>query len=181
MRTVKLTQINAWRQMPPMGQLRPWMTDRGSLTARIVAHFPDFNLQRVMQARMPPFADERRALHLRAGELAIVREVILKSGTTPLIFAHTVAHPNSLSGAWRGLSKLGARPLAEMLFHDPTVARMPMEYRQLSDAHPLLARMHQVLDIRANRVWARRSVFLKHGAPLLVTEVFLPSILHING
>jgi chorismate lyase len=178
MRTVKLAQIDAWRQMPPIGQLRPWMTDRGSLTARIVAHFPDFNLQRVVQARVLPFADERRALRLRAGELAIVREVILKSGTTPLIFAHTVAHSDSLNGAWRGLSRLGARPLAEMLFHDPSVSRMAIEYKLLNARHPLAWRVREVITLPTTAtIWARRSVFLKAQQPLMVTEVFLPTII----
>jgi chorismate lyase len=180
MRTVKLTQPNAWRQMPPIGKLRPWITDRGSLTARIVAHFTDFNLQRLGQSRATPNEDERRALGLRHGEQAIVREVLLKSGRNALVFAHTALHPRDMRGAWRGLSRLGARPLAEMLFHDPTVTRMPMEYRQLSGAHPLLVRLHHVLNIRVNRVWARRSVFLKSNQPILVTEVFLPSIIDVS-
>jgi chorismate lyase len=163
--------------MPPTGQRRAWLTDRGSLTARIVAHHAEFNLRRVMQARALPFADERRALNLRKGELAIVREVILQSGATPLVFAHTAVHPRALRGAWRALSRLGAKPLAEVLFHDPLVSRMPMEYLKLTGQHALLQRANAVLRTQHNALWARRSVFLRHGTPLLVTEVFLPSIL----
>ena len=29
-------------------------------------------------------------------------------------------------------------------------------------------------------LWARRSAFRRHGAPLLVTEIFLPAIRHLN-
>ncbi len=171
MRTVKLTQPDAWQQMPPMGPLRPWMTDRGSLTARIVAHFDAFNLLRLGQHLDLPLIDERRALGLRGGQLAMIREVMLRSANTPLVFAHTAVHPDSLRGAWRGLARLGGRPLAEMLFHDPLVSRMPMEYRRLQPGHALL--QSASIDTAA---WARRSVFLKGGQPLLVTEVFLPSI-----
>ncbi len=121
-----------------------------------------------------PLADERRALHLRQGEFAIVREVVLRTGETPLVFAHTAVNPLALRGAWRGLSRLGARPLAEMLFHDPLVSRMPMEYRQLGRNHALVRTAGTGLAAPA---WARRSVFLKYGQPLLVTEVFFPSIL----
>lgn len=179
MRTIKLTQPDAWRQMPPTGSLRPWLTDRGSLTARIVAHFPNFNLQRLGQSRVTPNEDERRALGLRHGEQAIVREVLLKSNTTVLVFAHTAMHPRDLRGAWRGLSRLGSRPLAEMLFHDPTVTRMAMEYRRLPATHALMTHMDEMrlLDNETRHtIWARRSVFLKRGAPLLVTEVFLSAI-----
>lgn len=170
MRTVKLTQPDAWQQMPPMGTLREWITDRGSLTARIVGNFADFNLVRLGQQLVVPLSDERRALGLRRGELAVVREVVLRSGTTPLVFAHTVVNPRDLAGAWRGLSRLGSRPLAEMLFQDPLVSRMPIEYRKLRKGHALLRRG----GIRSD-AWARRSVFLKYGQPLMVTEVFLPA------
>jgi chorismate lyase len=180
MRTVKLTQPDAWRQMPPTGALRPWITDRGSLTARIIAHFADFNLQRLGQQRATPNEDERRVLGLRHGEEAIVREVLLKSAVTTLVFAHTAVNPHDLRGAWRGLSRLGARPLAEMLFHDPTVTRMAMEYKRLPAQHALMRRLDE-LHLRdqrsASAIWARRSVFLKNAKPLLVTEVFMPAIL----
>ena len=171
MRTVRLTQLDAWQQMPPTGALRKWMTDRGSLTARIVSNFSDFNLLRTSQHLAVPLHDERRVLHLRCGELAMVREVVLRSGSTPLVFAHTAVRPRDLAGAWRGLSRLGSRPLAEMLFHDPLVSRMPIEYRKLSKGHVLL-RLGKI-DTTA---WARRSVFLKRGAPLMVTEVFLSAL-----
>ncbi|MFN5541626.1 MAG: chorismate--pyruvate lyase family protein [Betaproteobacteria bacterium] len=170
MRTVKLTQLDAWQHMPPTGALRKWITDRGSLTARIDGNFADFNLVRLGQQLVVPLSDERRVLGLRRGELAVVREVVLRSGVTPLVFAHTVVNPRDLAGAWRGLSRLGARPLAEMLFHDPLISRLPIEYRKLRKGHGLLQRGG--INTAA---WARRSVFLKGGLPLLVTEVFLPS------
>lgn len=175
MRTVKLTQPDAWHQIPPTGHLRLWITDRDSLTARIIHHFPDFNLVRVGQQLAIPLVDERRALNLRAGEFALVREVILRSGNTPLVFAHTAVNPRDLFGAWRGLSRLGSRPLAEMLFQDPLVSRMPIEYRKLPRNHVLL----RAAGV-ATTAWARRSVFLKRQQPILVTEVFLPAILRIT-
>jgi chorismate lyase len=176
MRTVKLIQPDAWRQMPPAGRLRPWLTYRGSLTSRIVEHFDRFNLVRLSQHLARPNRDEHRALDLRSGELAVIREVLLRDGTTPLVFAHTAANPRDLRGAWRGLSRLGARPLAEMLFQDPTVVRMPMEYQRLRATHRLALSVQQH-HLTSGNLWARRSVFLKAGRPLLVTEVFLPAIL----
>ena len=176
MRTVKLTQPDAWRQAPPADALRPWLSARGSLTARIAARFDGFNLLRLSQKRAQPYADERRALGLKRGQRAVVREVILRSGGTPLVFAHSVATPVSLRGAWRGLSRLGARPLAEMLFRDPLVTRMPIEYRKLDRRHALFRKAIATADRPARFLWARRSVFLKRRTPLLVTEVFLPAI-----
>ena len=120
---------------------------------------------------------------MRAGELAVVREVLLRNGNTALVFAHSVLARRDLQGAWRGLSRLGSRPLAEMLFHDPTVSRLPMEYKQIDRRHPLFQRAASatkmvdanMIDTNKidNALWARRSVFVKRGRPLLVTEVFL--------
>jgi chorismate lyase len=163
--------------MPPMGALRPWLTNRGSLTAKIMANFDNFNLIRLQQHLATPFNDERRALELRFGEYAVIREVILRDGATPLVFAHTAANPRDLRGAWRGLSRLGNRPLAEMLFHDPEVSRMAIEYKQLPPSHPLVNAIVAVSTVTRQILWARRSVFLKNNRPLMVTEVFLPSLI----
>ena len=175
MRTIKLTLPDAWRQMPPAHPhpLHRWLTDRGSLTAHIVQHFDAFNLVRLAQRLDRPNHDERRALGLRDGTFAVVREVLLRDGDTPLVFAHSVARPIDLRGAWRGLSRLGSRPLAEMLFHDPLVSRLAMEYQKIDRRNALFRRASAVAMVNATQLWARRSMFLKAGSPLIVTEVFL--------
>ncbi len=182
MRTLRLLRPDAWHGKPPshhdprFGKLHHWLTSRGSLTARIVEHFDNFNLVRLMQRAKLPNVDERRELRLRDCELAVVREVLLRDGETPLVFAHSLVARRDLRGAWRGLSRLGARPLAEMLFHDSSVARLPMEYKKIDARHPLYQRAQKVAPFEGKVVWARRSVFLKQGRPLLVTEVFLTSM-----
>ena len=175
MRTLRLLKPDAWRTAPPAHPhpLHGWLTSRDSLTSRIRARVPDFNLLQLRQSAQLPNIDERRELTLRAGQLAIVREVLLRDGQRALVFAHSVATRRDLHGVWLGLSRLGARPLAEMLFNDPTVVRLPMEYRRIDARHPLYRRARQVARIEAVSVWARRSVFLKRGRPLLVTEVFI--------
>jgi len=182
MRTLRLLRPDAWHGKPPshsdarFGVLHPWLTSRGSLTSRIIAHFSQFNLVRIAQQAELPNIDERRELGLREREQAIVREVLLRDGEQPLVFAHSVAARRDVRGVWRGLSRLGARPLAEMLFHDHDVVRLPMEYKKLDARHPLYRRAQQVAPFAAHLVWARRSVFLKRGRPLLVTELFLTTM-----
>ena len=182
MRTLRLLRPDAWHAAPPshgdpaFGKLHPWLASRDSLTSRIVEHFDHFNLVRLLQHAQQPNADERRELGLRIHERAIVREVLLRDGESPLVFAHSVVARKDLRGAWRGLSRLGARPLAEMLFHDPAVTRLPMEYKKIDARHPLYRRAQQVNPFSATELWARRSVFLKRNRPLLVTEVFLTAM-----
>ncbi len=171
-------RLDAWRAAPPPHPhpLHAWLASRGSLTARLKTHVADFNLIRIKHSPQSPNVDERRELGTRRGELAIVREVLLRDGERVLVFAHSLVMPRDLRGAWRGLSRLGSRPLAEMLFNDPTVVRLPMEYRKIDVRHPLYRRAQQVAPVAATGVWARRSVFLKQGRPLLVTEVFLTNM-----
>lgn len=178
MRTLRLMRLDAWRAAPPPHPhpLHAWLTSRGSLTARLKAHVTNFNLLRLKQLAQLPNTDERRELGLRRGELAIVREVLLRDSEHVLVFAHSLVTPRDLRGVWRGLSRLGSRPLAEMLFNDPTVVRLPMEYRKIDVRHPLYRRAQQVAPFAMTGVWARRSVFLKQGRPLLVTEVFLSNM-----
>ena len=178
MRTLRLLKPDAWRAAPPAHPhpLHAWLTSRGSLTSRIQARAKNFNLVRLKQSAQLPNIDERRELGLRARELAIIREVLLRDDEVVLVFAHSVVARRDLRSVWRGLSSLGARPLAEMLFNDPTVTRLPMEYRKIDVRHPLYRRAQQVATLATANFWARRSVFLKRGRPLLVTEVFLTTM-----
>jgi chorismate--pyruvate lyase len=178
MRTLRLTLPGAWHGAPPPHPhpLHPWLTGRGSLTAGIIGQVGNFNLVRLLQKDQLPNRDERSHLRLKPGEVVRVREVLLRDGTLPLVFAHSLAARRDLIGAWRGLGKLGPRPLADMLFHDAAVVRLPIEYRKIDARHPLYRRAAGVVAVEAPSLWARRSIFLKHGRPLLVTEVFLRMI-----
>jgi chorismate--pyruvate lyase len=83
----------------------------------------------------------------------------------------------SLRGEWRGLGRLGTKPLGAALFANPHVVRKPLQFRKLLPHHALYARAAAGLAQKPACLWARRSVFLLHDAPILVTEVFLPEVL----
>jgi chorismate lyase len=171
----------AWRAVPPAHPhpLHGWLTWRGSLTARIIARCGNFSLTRLMQRYRVGNIDELPELNLRLRERALVREVILWSGDTPLVFAHSLAARRDLYGTWRALRGLGTRPLAAMLFADARVSRRPIEFKQIDQRHPLYRRARQLFGKLPRTLWARRSVFLLRGRPLMVTEVFLPGILSL--
>jgi chorismate--pyruvate lyase len=118
-------------------------------------------------------------MSLRRKELALVREVYLYCGSTPVIFAHSVVARKDLRGAWRGLSGLGNRSLGTVLFTNPVVRRTPLRFKKLTPAHPLFKRACARLQVKPEGLWARRSLFSLHGQSILVTEVFLPSILEL--
>lgn len=159
---------------------RPWLADHGSLTRRLKERCAKFSVRPVRQELGRPLCDERGYLGLRRGEMALVREVYLLCGSTPVVFAHSALAARDLRGVWNSVSRQGARPLGEALFSDPRVARAPLEFRQLGRRHPLYRLACAALRQRPGRLWARRSLFTLRSRPLLVTEVFLPAVLELS-
>jgi chorismate--pyruvate lyase len=162
----------AWRA----GIWRRWVSDHGSLTLRLQAVCPRLRVQRLRQAIAPANFDECAALGLRPGQRALIREVLLICGDTPLVYAHSVIPLAGLRGPWVGLSKLGNRPLGATLFADPNVRRAALEYHTLDARHPLYQPAVAHLAEPPRGLWMRRSQFVLEHRPLLVTEVFLPAL-----
>jgi chorismate--pyruvate lyase len=159
------------------GAYRHWLQDPGSLTQRLQLRCPAFSVERLHQRWARPQLDEALLLGLPLREHAWLREVTLCCNGTPVVFAHSVLPRSSLRGEWRGLGRLGSRPLGAALFSNPQVLRTPLAYRKLTPAHTLYRRAATVLAVRPACLWARRSVFWLCSAPILVTEVFLPDVL----
>lgn len=129
-----------------------------------------------------PNRDEGRPLRLRAGQLAYVREVILLCDAQPVVFAHSVVPINSLRGPWAAVTRLGSRPLGEALFSNPKVARGCLQYRRIPARHALARQARQAgIPLSGRALWARRSLFTLSGHALMVTEVFLPAVLTLEG
>ena len=159
--------------------MRGWLTDEGSLTARLKARCPDFAVQKLASRIRPVNPDERGLSGLRGGRPGYVREVFLLCGGRPVIYAHSVVSVRTFQGAWRGLKRQGLKPLGETLFTQRGIRRFPLSYRRLSPTHPLHRRLASRFGRMPAPLWARRSLFLRAGAPLWVTEVFLPAVFEL--
>lgn len=169
---MKTWNTPAWRA----GDWRGWLEDHGSLTRRLQAICPNLRVRRLCQHIAPPLRDEYRPLGMRRGQRALIRDVLLICGDTPLVYAHSVIPLAGLDGPWVALSRLGNRPLGAALFANPKVRRFPLEYRQLDARHPLYRPAVAHLAEAPSHLWMRRSQFALTGHPLLVTEVFLPAL-----
>lgn len=156
--------------------LRPWLQERGSLTARLKRKYPDFSVQILSQAWRKPNLDEQALLHLPASTRAWVREVMLMGQGQPQVFAHSVISRKDLRGAWHGLRSIGRVPLGASLFADARVSRGRLHYLKLPTKHPLRQALCCYFPVaRPQPLWARRSLFSLRHYRLLVTEVFLPA------
>lgn len=156
--------------------LRSWLSDRGSLTRRLKTRHADFRVIPIARGFAPPYLDEAQALRLRPKTHAYVRDVLLMGGGHIRVFAHSVLPRASLRGGWRGITRLGTKPLGEALFTDPRIRRLGLAIRRLDARDPLYRAARRHTGLTARHLWARRSVFCLNGHPLLVTEVFLPAI-----
>lgn len=166
--------------------LRQWLRAPGSLSRRLAALGDRFEVQTLFQGPARVRHCERRDLRSPAHARHWVREVVLRLDGEPLIWARSIAPRRSLAGPWRALLGLGRRPLADLLFSQPRVTRTPLRSERLLRGGPLHGRMKREWQ-QANgifppcdMVWARSSVFRKHGAPLRVMEVISPRLASVK-
>lgn len=182
--------------------IRDWLLDSASLTLRIKQHCQSkgmgcFSVKVIRQGMGIPSNDEVQRLKLQSRRYALMREVLLLCGETPVIFARTVIPIKTLTGPQRQLARLGNRPLGEFLFSQPELQRDTMEVSVISQGHQLYdsavvsvkrairddieqgikGAVENKAHYSPKHIWARRSVFCLRHKPLLVAEVFLPDIL----
>lgn len=189
------TYIDGWRinmtscksdhfwNSAPLGcddKIAPWLRNHGSLTQRIQQRCGEFVVQPVFSGLARIAFDESCLLGLPDHQLAYSREVFLYADGQPVVFAHSTCAREHLRGAWKAMRGLGNRSLGSMLFSHPLVMRQPLHFKMLQTQHPLYRSAATMLAITPDKLWARRSLFYLHGAPLLVTEVFLPEILKLK-
>ena len=170
--------MSRWRRAPPLHSdpARAWLVHPGSLTTRVIERHGALRVE-ILQRRMRiPNEDEYEALGRPTHKLAYVREVLLHAGGRRVVMAHSIVGRTDLRGAWHRVRALGTRPLATALFADPLVARGAFEFARLDSRHPLWKRARALLGRDLPALWARRSLFRRHGRPLMVTEVFLPGL-----
>lgn len=159
---------------------KPWLHDHGSLTRRIQQHCKLFSVQPLRSGLARVAHDEAALLGFNSSRFAFSREVFLCADGQPVVFAHSTCSLHHSNGAWRAMRGLGNRSLGTLLFTHPLVLRHPLHFKSLQSHHPLYTRAVRVLGYQPDRLWARRSLFSLHNAPLLVTEVFLPQILKLS-
>lgn len=175
---------DAWHTLTPQMRLhlpprvRDWVALETSMTERIglVAARPiAVEVLRQAHGRLHP--DEHRFFPT-ATEPATVREVCLSADTLPLLIARSVFTSRTLQ-THPTIVKLGTKPLGSLLFAggkpSPYSAR---EYARLGPDTPLYGLVRKRHQGMQPHYWARRTLFRLFDAPLLVTEIFMPDLVH---
>jgi len=162
--------------------LRDWLRAPGSLSRRLAKLGERFEVQVLRQGVAPFRARERAALGLPPRGLTVVREVILRVDGEPLVWARSALHQRAITGPWRAVKGLGARPLAHLLYDDPRISRSELEPRRLArQGHTRRHAARQWQEavgeaMPAQMLWSRNSVFSRGGAQLRVMELFNPGL-----
>lgn len=155
-------------------ELRSWLFDASSLTARLIRHGGgDFHVEVLSQAIGRATADEAKALDMSVSRYALIRQVHLFCGNRAVVYARTVIPLSTLKGAERRYASLGSRPLGVMLFADRSMRREEIMVTRLSPESALFEKT----GAQGKALWGRRSVFRVGGKPLLVSEYYLPGLL----
>lgn len=162
--------------------MQMWMASAGSLTARLIAHSSAFRVQRLHQHGAMCLADEAHVIGLARPGRVWEREVLLCCDGKPVVFAHTVVPVANTASDWPLFSALGEKSLGSTLFYDPLVLRGSLAFARIRAGHPLMQRARAALggELDAAAVlYARRCLYRRRQGLLLVTEVFLPSVLDL--
>ncbi|MFC4707956.1 MULTISPECIES: chorismate--pyruvate lyase family protein [Paraburkholderia] len=155
---------------------KDWLTRGGSLTAHLRA-LGHVVVRVTREAVDMPWPDECAALGLAPRARAWVREIVLEVDGVPFVAAHSATPIAASHGIWQAMRRLRTRPLAELLYSDSGVARSALVSRRVSARHPLHALAARETQGHVPHAFvARRSVFERYGAPLLVTECMLPAL-----
>lgn len=163
--------------------LRGWLTDTMSLTAKLMQHSGGFRVKKLRQQRGLCLADEWIELGLPRRMQVQEREVLLLCDERPVVYAHTVVPLAATASDWPFFGRLGERSLGTTLFGDPRVVRGDLQYARLREQHPLARRARDAAGemARAFPLFGRRCQYWRRNGALLVTELFLPTVLELTA
>lgn len=152
-----------------------WIYEPESITRRLRCLYNNqINVKLLFHQHCLPFLSEGKLLKQQGNHYCLTREVMLSSNNKPLILARTIIPKKTLQGAQRILSRLGNKPLGEVIFSYPKLQRLEMQIAKIEPSHWLPKIKHQV-DLN-QPVWARRTIYAIKDRQLLVSEFFLPEI-----
>lgn len=153
-----------------------WIKGESSLTVKIKELGIAFNVAVVAQTTLPNGVFLHPLLPNQAGN-ALHREVLLKQGNTPLVYAQTIMPDTTTTGRESMLVELGNQSLGQVLFQSPQATRGDIEFAKVTAQSELGLYIQQELQqTMTEQCFIRRSLFHLNHKPLLVCECFLPSL-----
>jgi len=155
---------------------KSWICSDSSLTLKIKELGVAFSVELLNQVNKPLTRDIKSLLAVNDNS-ALFREVLLKQGDKPLVYAQTIMPESTITGTESRLSGLGNQSLGHVLFQSPQAQRSEIEFSIIEPDSQLGQYIEQQLQQPMQQTcYMRRSVFHLNGKPLLVCECFLPAL-----
>ena len=159
--------------------LQSWLTDRESLTRRLIYQCNQqqgqFRVVVFQESWEKPLRSEAKTLGMKSNELGFVRQVHLFCDDKPWVYAKTVIPRETLHGELQKLTKLGTQPLGAVLFANKHISRGSIEIAKITKKHAMFEAA-VIKNPTLQTIWGRRSIFKIKEKPLLVSEIFLPDL-----
>lgn len=166
--------------MPEDKRLQNFLFQSGSLSRSIEDNCTgSFNVELKNESWSTPMPEEAELLKLEINEITFVRESWLKCDDKKLVYARTVIPRLTYENASHELTELGNKPLGNILFNDDSTYRSNMQYAKIPSDCTLYKQATTGTDSIFD-LWGRQSLFYIDKNPLLITEVFLPTILECS-
>ena len=157
--------------------LSRFLFEDGSLSRLIQDKFKGkFHIDLINESWVTPMSYEKKVLSLRKNEIAFVREAYLNCNNKKLVYARTVIPKQTLKKKNQNLTRLGKKPLGEILFSSDKIYRDNIKYAKIPLSNELHSRAKGNYNISSG-LYSRQSIFYIKNKPLLVFEVFLPDII----
>ena len=156
--------------------VQSWIYESDSLTQRLRNFYgAGVGVKILLEDWHPPFLSERRLLKLHEQRYSLTREVLLHVNGKPLILARTIIPAATVKTAKSNLSRLGNRPLGEVIFSYPKLERIAMDVTLVD---PSIFTESAIAKAGIDQaIWGRRTVYAIAHKQMLVSEFFLPEVL----
>ncbi len=157
-------------------ELSRFLFENGSLSRLIQTKFKGrFHIGIINESWMMPMCYEKKILSLRDNEIAFIRESYLNCDNKKLVYARTIIPKQTLKRKNQNLTRLGQKPLGEILFRNDKIYRDDIKFARITRLNKLHSRAKGNCNISSD-LYSRQSLYYIKNKPLLVFEVFLPDI-----
>jgi len=176
--TLWVDQVDALL-VQPSSSLAAWLLHSKHISKDLRKHCRELKVDLKGQHQMHAYVDEYDYLQV-VNEVAWIREIFLNGDNVPLTYGRVVVPANTYQRYQHDFENLGDKPIGEtLLYPNPLVTRSPFQYAYFSNQDPILQAINQHLNLSEPlaQAFGRRSSFLlPEHCPLLITEVFLPTL-----
>ncbi|MDK1289244.1 chorismate--pyruvate lyase family protein [Pseudoalteromonas umbrosa] len=143
------------------------LIEQGSLTALLKSQSNSFKVKVIDEQYLMLPPNIAKVLENEV-EQAVCRQVLLYCDDQPHVYAQSWI---LLGANEQGLTNLGEQPLGEKLFQQSLWHRGELEVSYVDDRHSHM-QLCDLLGAQHGPIFARRSVFTKGSAKVLVCEIF---------